>query len=208
MDLPLFALHTVVFPGQRIELRVFEERYLRMMEDLLPEGRFAVVAIRRGQEVGGEYDPYRVGVAVRVEDYDVVDDDPSVTYHLRLAATERLALIAPLTALPYPRWDVEPFPDEGGAGPQDVARAKAELLRYLAATGETESPALPADPGRASYAIAVAAPGPLPIRQGLLEIPGVRDRLTAVGEVLRRESALVRVLGAADAHLGSGLNPN
>ena len=54
MDLPVFALHTVLFPGQRMALRVFEERYLLMMEDVLP-GPFVVVAIRKGQEVGGPY---------------------------------------------------------------------------------------------------------------------------------------------------------
>jgi hypothetical protein len=32
MDLPVFALHAVLFPGERMALRVFEERYLEMME--------------------------------------------------------------------------------------------------------------------------------------------------------------------------------
>jgi uncharacterized protein len=208
MDLPLFALHTVLFPGQQMELRVFEDRYLRMLEDVLPQGRFAVVAIRRGQEVGGDYDPYRVGVAVRVEDYRVEDDGPSVSYRLRVSAMERVALIEALADGPYPRWHVISFPDEGGGGAEDVAGARTELLRYLAATREAESPALPVDPVGASYAIAAAAPGLLPVRQMLLEIPGARSRLMALGDLLRRESALVRALGAGVADTRSGVNPN
>jgi Lon protease-like protein len=208
MDLPVFALHATLFPGQRMRLQVFEERYRRMMEDVLPEGSFAVVAIREGREVGGAYEPYRIGVAARVEDYDVADEEAAVTYRLRVVAEERLILIEPLSSDPYPRWRVAPFPDEGAADPPAVEAARAELLRYLAATGEPEAPALPTDEVAASYALSAAAPAMVPTRQALLELPGPRERLAAVGDLFRRESALFRALGAAVGGTQLDVNPN
>lgn len=53
--LPLFPLTTVLFPGMRLPLHIFEERYQVLVTDLLalPEPRrFGVIAIRSGGEVG------------------------------------------------------------------------------------------------------------------------------------------------------------
>ena len=55
--LPLFPLSTVLFPGMRLPLHVFEERYRQLVADLLtgPEPRqFGIIAIRRGRETGTE----------------------------------------------------------------------------------------------------------------------------------------------------------
>jgi uncharacterized protein len=54
--LPLFPLGTVLFPGLVLPLHVFEERYRRLVRDLVTQsgdspGPFGVVAIRRGWEV-------------------------------------------------------------------------------------------------------------------------------------------------------------
>ena len=49
--LPLFPLSTVLFPGMRLPLHIFEERYQTLVADLLagPEPRrFGVIAIRAG----------------------------------------------------------------------------------------------------------------------------------------------------------------
>ena len=75
MDLPVFGLHTVLFPRQRMDLRVFEARYLAMMEAILPHDPFVIVSIREGQEVGGDYRASRVGVTVRVDAHEPLPDD-------------------------------------------------------------------------------------------------------------------------------------
>ena len=194
MELPVFALHTVLFPGQRMALRVFEERYLMMMEEVLPAGPFVVVAIRKGQEVGGPYEANRVGVTVDVEDYDFDDDG---TYRLRILGRDRVALIAASRSEPYPAWEIEPFPDEGGAGTDDVEGAFEALLGYLRASGEHEAqPSFRREPVSASFTLAAATPGLLPQRQALLEVPGAGERLRIVRETFRRETALLRALGA------------
>jgi Lon protease-like protein len=207
VDRPVFALHAVVFPGQPLALRVFEERYLHMMEDVLPEGAFVVVAIRLGQEVGGPYEAHRVGVTVSVQDYDY-DADEAV-YHLYTTGRERVALVQPTATDPYPRWQVEPYPDEGGAGTDAVESARRAFAAYLRATGEDDAtPAIPHEPVAASFAMAAAAPG-LPVdRQSLLEIPGAGARLAALERLYRREASLVRVLGAGVGGAGVNVNPN
>ena len=55
--LPLFPLSAVLFPGMRLPLHIFEERYRVLVTDLLakPEPRrFGVIAIRNGREVGAD----------------------------------------------------------------------------------------------------------------------------------------------------------
>ena len=52
--MPMFPLGSVLFPYMPLRLRVFEERYLIMLADLLKtdQARFGVVLIERGHEVG------------------------------------------------------------------------------------------------------------------------------------------------------------
>lgn len=208
MDLPVFALHAVLFPGERMALRVFEERYLEMMEEVLPDGVFVVVAIREGREVGGDYEPYRVGVTVSVEDYAYDGDEGS--YRLRIVGRDRVALIERIGTAPFPRWRLAPHPDEGGAGTDDVEAATRALARYLEVVGDgtLERAAIPHDPVAASHVIAAAVPGLLPARQALLEIPGAGQRLEASRATLVRETALVRALGANVGGPSTDVNPN
>jgi uncharacterized protein len=207
MDLPVFALHSVLFPGARLGLRVFEPRYVAMMEDVVPDGTFVVVAIRRGLEVEGPYEANRVGVTAAIEAYEPDDD---ATHRLTISGRARVALIAPVSDDPYPTWRVEPYPDEGGAGTDDVEPAIEALAGYLEATGEPPGAvaSIPHDPVAASFALAGATPGLVPQHQALLEAPGAGERLAAVRTVLRREAALVRALGAGVGGAGLDVSPN
>ena len=53
--MPMFPLSSVLFPYMPLRLRVFEERYLIMLAELLKneDAQFGVVLIERGWEVGG-----------------------------------------------------------------------------------------------------------------------------------------------------------
>ncbi|MGZ8583012.1 MAG: LON peptidase substrate-binding domain-containing protein [Actinomycetota bacterium] len=207
MQMPVFALHTVLFPGQTMGLRVFEPRYRALMDEVLPAGTFVVVAIRQGQEVGGPYEAHRVGVTIAIEAQDR-DDDGS--HRLRIGGRDRVALIAPIGDDPYPVWHVEPFPDEGGAGTDDVEAATGALSAYLRVTGEPagQVASIPHDPVAASHVLAAATPGLVPQRQELLELAGAGDRLAAVRAVFRRETALVRALHAGVGGAGLDVSPN
>ena len=53
MNLPLFPLHTVLFPGCILDLQIFEARYLDMISRCMKQGEgFGVVCIVEGAEVG------------------------------------------------------------------------------------------------------------------------------------------------------------
>ena len=53
MEIPLFPLTTVLFPGATIPLHIFEDRYKQMIAMCVEEKRpFGVLLIRSGQEAG------------------------------------------------------------------------------------------------------------------------------------------------------------
>lgn len=66
--LPVFPLSHAYLPGDDVVLRVFEDRYVAMMGDVMAGSRtFASVLISRGSEVGGEDERFDHGVVVRVD---------------------------------------------------------------------------------------------------------------------------------------------
>lgn len=65
----VFPLSTAHLPGDVVSLRVFEDRYLRMLTDLEElGGSFVSVLISRGTEVGGGDTRFAHGVSISVED--------------------------------------------------------------------------------------------------------------------------------------------
>ncbi len=67
--LPLFPLNTVVFPGGRLPLRIFEQRYLDMVKQAIADNTpFGICAIREGTETGTPAVPHAVGTRVIVTD--------------------------------------------------------------------------------------------------------------------------------------------
>ena len=64
MEMPLFPLNVVLFPGMVLPLHVFEPRYREMINHCIEEEKpFGVVLIDEGQEVGGPAAPRLVGTA-------------------------------------------------------------------------------------------------------------------------------------------------
>lgn len=62
LTVPLFPLHTVLFPGGVLPLRIFEPRYLDMVSNCLRNDTgIGVVLIREGAETGKAADCYEIG---------------------------------------------------------------------------------------------------------------------------------------------------
>ena len=69
MQIPLFPLNTVLFPGGPLPLRVFEPRYLDMISRCMKSDRpFGVLLIREGNEVGPAT-TYNTGTLAKVVDW-------------------------------------------------------------------------------------------------------------------------------------------
>lgn len=72
IDIPLFPLGGVLFPGGVLSLKVFEQRYLDMtaacMKDSAP---FGVCLIASGKEVGETAVPHKVGTLAHIDQADM-----------------------------------------------------------------------------------------------------------------------------------------
>lgn len=69
MQVPLFPLNTVLFPGGPLPLRIFEQRYLDMISGCVRnDAPFGVVLIREGSEAGPA-STHDVGTLARIVDW-------------------------------------------------------------------------------------------------------------------------------------------
>ena len=69
-ELPLFPLSTVLYPGGRLELRIFEPRYLDLVRECARGDRgFGVCLILAGRETGEPALPAAVGTLARIVDF-------------------------------------------------------------------------------------------------------------------------------------------
>ena len=69
VQIPLFPLNTVLFPGGPLPLRIFEARYIDMIsERMRSDAPFGVVLIHEGEEAGAA-STYSVGTLARITDW-------------------------------------------------------------------------------------------------------------------------------------------
>lgn len=72
IDIPLFPLKSVLFPGGSLALKVFEKRYLDMSATCLKNAQpFGICLILKGEEVGAPATPYSVGTLAHVTSWDM-----------------------------------------------------------------------------------------------------------------------------------------
>jgi Lon protease-like protein len=107
--MPMFPLGTVLMPAMPLSLRIFEERYLKLLGDLVisdnPE--FGVVLIERGPEVGGGEKRLSVGTLAAVKNIGTLDE----FYGVEATGTQRFRVNAWLPDDPYPLADIDFMPD-------------------------------------------------------------------------------------------------
>ena len=69
MQVPLFPLNTVLFPGGPLPLRIFEPRYLAMVSNCVKDDSpFGVLLIRDGNE-SGPATTHEIGTLARITDW-------------------------------------------------------------------------------------------------------------------------------------------
>jgi hypothetical protein len=206
--LPLFPLSTVLFPGMRLPLHIFEERYRLLVAQLRaqPEPRrFGVIAIRKGREVGahGITALHEVGCVATVRQITPHADG---RFDLDTVGTERFRLLRVDDSQPYFQGEMEPLKDEqppaSGEGTSEaeafaVNRVQAGFRAYLNALadrggGVISVADLPDEPVLLSYVVGAAMIIDLPERQSLLAAPTALDRLRLERSLLVRESAMFR----------------
>ena len=109
--MPMFPLGTVLLPGVVLPLHVFESRYQQLVRDCLDSAHheFGVVLIDRGSEVGGGDMRADVGVVATMLQIAALDEG---RFAVVSVGTRRIRVAHWLPDDPYPRADIEDWPDD------------------------------------------------------------------------------------------------
>ena len=213
MEMPLFPLHAVLFPGAPLPLQIFEPRYKAMMDRVLAgDRRFGVAAIRAGVEVGGPADVHTIGCIAEIERVQRAADG---TMQLIANGVGRFRIIRRGPDDPYPVADVEEIDEHAGdVEPATLTVARAAMHRYLSAVArlsgeEVLAPALAdADPIAASFRLAAALQLDVRDAQALLEAADARERLELITQRARSEAILLEAVGPSIGMPGRTFSEN
>jgi Lon protease-like protein len=112
-------------PAMPLSLRIFEERYLKLIGDLILEENpeFGVVLIARGPEVGGGEKRLEIGSVASVTDIGTLDQ----FYGIESVGGQRFRVNAWLPDDPYPMADIDFLPDLIWNDSLTLARENLEL---------------------------------------------------------------------------------
>lgn len=77
-DIPLFPLRVVLFPGGRVDLQIFEQRYIDLVRSCLKSSTgFGICLLKQGEEVirpGSQQTIHRTGTYAEIVDWDQLDN--------------------------------------------------------------------------------------------------------------------------------------
>jgi Lon protease-like protein len=197
IELPLFPLNLVLFPGTVSPLHIFEMRYRQMIMDCQRDDKpFGMVLARPESEHLNEK-PYSVGTMVEIRNLDRMEDG---RYTLMAVGTRRFRIVSENRNKPYLSGIVEPYEDD--AEPEHelmspMKRARDLFSEYLCmlleASDETGVDAnLPEEPEDLSHFIAYFLDIQEERKQQFLELTSTRQRLQEEVSILRREVPFMR----------------
>jgi hypothetical protein len=178
----MFPLGSVLAPGGVLPLHVFEPRYRALMADCLDgDGRFGVVLIERGSEVGGGDHRADVGTMATVEQYERFDDG---RFAVVAVGRDRFRVAEWLDDAPYPRAVVDAWHDLPlDPGDEVLLTEAAHAVERFRPAGDPLPERSP-EPSLASHQLTALAPlGPYDHYRLLCE-PGPAARLRELMNLL------------------------
>jgi Lon protease-like protein len=196
--LPLFPLKTVLFPGGRLPLRIFEQRYIGMAKACLRDDQpFGVCLITRGEEVASsgadgiapEFAPVGTLASIRTWDMEQlgilhVTATGGARFQVRSHAAQPDGLVVA---------EATPMMAEPAVAPGAAHRPLVRLLELLAArVGPRHFPdeRLFDDASWVGYRMAELLPLPLSVKQSMLEINDPEVRLVVLQRFLGQHDLL------------------
>jgi uncharacterized protein len=200
-ELPLFPLNTVLFPGMPLPLRIFEDRYKRMIRLCLEKSQsFGVVLIRQGSEALGPLaEPYEIGCTARI-----IEVQPLAESQMNIITLgeNRFRIVSTYSRDGYLVGKVELFPLEEASSNKMISHAQRLLpwvkqyMQILSEASETDldSEKLPADPVVLAYLAAVLVQIPPEQKQALLTEQRAIDLLGNMERIYRREVAMLQAI--------------
>ncbi|HEX7971949.1 MAG TPA: LON peptidase substrate-binding domain-containing protein [Thiobacillus sp.] len=187
--LPLFPLNTVVFPGGRLPLKVFEQRYLDMIKQAIADNSpFGICAIREGTETGTPAVPYPIGTRVHVTEWDMphtgilhIDTHAQERFVIRSTHVEPNGLLIGM---------VDAISVESSIAVPDELELAIEILRHIVDEyGDAHFPA-PHDFDNAvwvGYRLSEVLPLKLSVKHDLLAMNDSIMRLRILTEFLKKQ---------------------
>ncbi len=197
IELPLFPLDVVLFPGEDLPLHIFEPRYRFMINECIEQKTlFGVVLVRPDSQHLKE-EPYAVGTMAKIQVLDRLEDG---RMNLIVRGLQRFRILELHRQKPYLSGLVEVYNDRAE---QDQSQAKCVIeatklfnayLQVLIQVVGKESIdfTLPAAPEELSHFIAYFLDVSTQRKQHLLELTSTPQRLEEEIDILRQEMPFMR----------------
>lgn len=186
LNVPIFPLNAVLFPGGLLPLRVFEARYMDMTRDCMKRGEaFGVCLIREGSEVGAPAVPEGIGCLAKILEWDMQQQG---ILNIKTRGGQRFRILERRTStqgLTSAEVELIP-PEENVAVPEEFVSCVRLLEMVVADKGKAifAEPHAFNDASWVGYRLAEILPVPLIAKQKLLELTDSLGRLSILQRFL------------------------
>lgn len=200
--IPLFPLNTVLFPGMKLPLHIFEERYKLMLKHCLEESiDFGVVLLKSGRaEEAFSGEVHDIGTTAAIKQVESLPDN---RFNIVATGARRFRIVEIYRdQMPYPMAEVEYYPIEEGN-----ARAAVQMAHKLAPligqflqlfrqiTGRRFSYGqLPVDPMTLAFLVGVILPVENEVKQEILSQPDAFSILKTEYDLMKHETLVMQMI--------------
>ncbi len=185
---PIFPLATVLYPGMRLPLKIFEPRYMEMAKACLKhDSAFGVCLIREGEEVGTPAVPETVGCLARIAEWDM---ETVGILKVKAQGLERFRLLrTKTTGAGLILGDIERMGAEVAAESPELAESADFVRKVVEALGSARfaEPYRYDDASWVGFRLAEILPLRTPVKQKLLELTDPVARLSILHRFLREQ---------------------
>ena len=185
----IFPLNTVLFPGGRLPLRIFEQRYIEMTKQCIANNRpFGVCQIKEGREIGTPAVPEAVGCLASIIEWDM----PQLgVFELKTEGTQRFRILhSEVARNGLITATIETLPPEEPATPSSALCAEV-LKAIIDKIGSVHFPAPNHfdDASWIGYRLAEILPIDRDTRQSMLLLSDPAERLSQLEQLLNEKGA-------------------
>lgn len=198
IEIPLFPLNTVLFPGMPLQLHIFEERYKKLVMDCTEKDTpFGVVLIKRGAEAFEPVvEPFSVGCTAQISSIEPLSQG---RFNIWTVGRERFEILKLQYDRPYLVGVVREYPlqmNNPTLVKQQMNLLRPWMERYLRALGQGEEmekviQQIPTEPDVFAYLGAVILQIPAIQKQPFIEAPECLLLLQKLEVAFRREVAFL-----------------
>ena len=200
VELPLFPLNLVLFPGMRLPLHIFEERYKTMISNCIERKTpFGVLLIKEGLEAGGPAEPFRIGTTARITQNTQLEGG---RLNILTIGERRFELVDIVSSSPFMVGNVRFLTEDPGEVSEhlliEIREEYETFLKQLAtvAGGWNRNVDVPTDPSAIARDVIATMASSIELstslRQEILEDLEVRSRLDRLLPLLKQGNELMQ----------------